>query len=207
MTTFASSDGHWGHGGADGRGGIIKWREGYDHVDEMNEDLVERWNKVVSPDDTVLYLGDAVMGQRDDTLKWVGRLNGNIILTPGNHDHVHPMHLRKKSQEWGYKWTAMYLEAGFSSIGPEYFTSIVNSDTRVGFCHFPFSGDHTDEERYTSWRPTWLEDQIDVLVHGHVHDLWKTKDHITADGRVIPQLNVGVDKHDFAPIALEELLT
>lgn len=52
---------------------------------EMNEILVQEWNKVVRPEDTVYNLGD-VSFNHDVALKIVPRLNGTQILITGNHD-------------------------------------------------------------------------------------------------------------------------
>jgi calcineurin-like phosphoesterase family protein len=189
MSLFLSSDHHFGHAA------ILKYREGYSSLEEMNEDLVARWNDTVSPEDTVYYLGDLVMGQRADTLQWVSRLNGLIYLVPGNHDHVHPMHMDRRNKEWRDKWSQMYLDAGIEAILPPE-VSFTWGDTEIKLCHFPYEGDHTEEERYEEWRPK--RGNTDFLLHGHVHSLWK------ANG---DQINVGVDVHDFRPVRIEDLLT
>ncbi|MBO4894762.1 MAG: phosphoesterase [Clostridia bacterium] len=52
----------------------------FDTVEQMDKAIVENWNKVVSPQDTVWHLGDV----GDDTI--IGRLNGIKYLVKGNHD-------------------------------------------------------------------------------------------------------------------------
>ena len=81
MTTFFIGDTHFGHEN------ILKFEaehRPFNTVVEMNEAIVERWNKVVNPKDTVWHLGDVVFGM--DNLKYLGRLNGNKKLIMGNHD-------------------------------------------------------------------------------------------------------------------------
>ena len=56
----------------------------FNSIEEMNETLVENWNKVVKPKDTVWHLGDVLFG--DDNFKYVARLNGYKHLVMGNHD-------------------------------------------------------------------------------------------------------------------------
>jgi calcineurin-like phosphoesterase family protein len=51
----------------------------------MNEAMIERWNRVVSPKDTVYHLGDFVFGNPVPIRE---RLNGRIILIRGNHDNL-----------------------------------------------------------------------------------------------------------------------
>lgn len=199
MTVFVSSDHHFGHRG------ILKYRDAYDDLDEMNEDMIRRWNDTVDDDDIVHYLGDLVMGPREQTLDLVKRLNGFIILCPGNHDHVHPMYVSIKSPEWSAKWQGLYLAAGVVP-GVESWSGEI-CGLEVGMCHFPFDGDHTEENRYSDWRPTRLEESVDVLLHGHVHNLWAEKDHVTPSGRVVRQINVGADVRDFTPVRLDEILS
>jgi len=53
-------------------------------TEEMDETMVENWNKTVRPQDTVYHLGDVVIARRH--LETVKRLNGRKILIRGNHD-------------------------------------------------------------------------------------------------------------------------
>jgi len=82
---FLTSDTHFGHLGVckflkeDGS----KLRP-WDHPDEMDEELVKRWNDVVRPNDKVYHLGDVVLNRK--ALKTVARLNGDKVLIKGNHD-------------------------------------------------------------------------------------------------------------------------
>ena len=53
-------------------------------TEEMDETMVDNWNRVVRPQDTVYHLGDVVIARRH--LETVKRLNGRKILIRGNHD-------------------------------------------------------------------------------------------------------------------------
>jgi calcineurin-like phosphoesterase family protein len=83
--TLVISDPHFGHVGvtkflrADGS----KLRP-WDNVEEMNEVLVDNWNKAVRPFDRVYLLGDATMNRK--ALPIFSRLNGDKVLIKGNHD-------------------------------------------------------------------------------------------------------------------------
>jgi calcineurin-like phosphoesterase family protein len=55
-------------------------------IDQMNEELVARWNAVVQPDDVVWHLGDVFLGPREAAEPILRRLNGSICLVKGNHD-------------------------------------------------------------------------------------------------------------------------
>lgn len=55
----------------------------------MNEALVENWNKVVQPSDTIFHLGDVTFGHNIGMISaLISRLNGEINLVPGNHDKI-----------------------------------------------------------------------------------------------------------------------
>jgi calcineurin-like phosphoesterase family protein len=56
----------------------------WDTVEAMDEAMVERWNSVVRPQDTVYHLGDVVINRK--ALPTLGRLNGQKTLIKGNHD-------------------------------------------------------------------------------------------------------------------------
>jgi calcineurin-like phosphoesterase family protein len=55
-------------------------------IDEMNEALVNNWNSVISNADHVYHLGDFCWGKKDDWIKYLKLLNGNIHIIKGNHD-------------------------------------------------------------------------------------------------------------------------
>ena len=53
-------------------------------VEEMDEAMVENWNRVVGPKDKVEVLGDVIIGRTQRHT--LGRLNGKKRLRMGNHD-------------------------------------------------------------------------------------------------------------------------
>jgi len=83
---FLTSDTHFGHAGvcrfteADGITKIRPWTD----PDEMDEEMVRRWNDRVRPNDKVYHLGDVVINRK--ALKTLSRLNGDKVLIRGNHD-------------------------------------------------------------------------------------------------------------------------
>lgn len=79
--TFFTSDTHFGHAN------IIKLcNRPFKDVEEMNEKLIENWNKVVSEDGTVFHLGDFAFGGSGLWNSVIPRLNGQIYLIIGNHE-------------------------------------------------------------------------------------------------------------------------
>lgn len=56
----------------------------WNDVDEMDEEMVKRWNGTVKPADKVYMLGDIVINRK--ALAILDRLNGDKVLIKGNHD-------------------------------------------------------------------------------------------------------------------------
>lgn len=85
MKTFIVSDTHFGHKniltftGEDGK--LIR---PFSSVEEMDELMIENWNKTVSSKDKIYHLGDVVINRR--CLPILDRLNGRKVLVKGNHD-------------------------------------------------------------------------------------------------------------------------
>jgi len=83
---FLTSDTHFGHTGVCrfmGPDGVTKLRP-WDNADEMDDEMVRRWNETVRPNDKVYHLGDVVINRK--ALKTLHRLNGDKVLIKGNHD-------------------------------------------------------------------------------------------------------------------------
>ena len=57
----------------------------FSNVEEMNEAIVDNWNRVVTKRDTVWHLGDVIFGGYKN-FHILDRLNGNKNLILGNHD-------------------------------------------------------------------------------------------------------------------------
>lgn len=85
--TFLVSDTHFGHAGVcrfthpdDPEVKLRPWSD----PDEMDEEMIRRWNETVRPSDKVYHLGDVVINRK--ALKTLHRLNGDKVLIRGNHD-------------------------------------------------------------------------------------------------------------------------
>ena len=174
MTTWLTADEHYGHAN------ILRYCERpFTDVDHMARELVERQNAVVGPNDDVIHVGDFVMNERL-LPSILPQLRGRHTLVFGNHDRCHPCrkdHVAAKRR---------YLQAGFVDVVERF----VLDGMLVH--HMPYSGD--DREKYHAYRPA---DEGLVLLHGHIHGLWKTR------GRMV---NVGVDVRGYAPVSLDEVL-
>lgn len=183
MTLWLTADMHLSHSNI-----VRLCGRPFANVDEMNCTLLDRHNRLVAPEDTVLDLGDfcwtpAHVGA------WLRRLNGRRVLVCGNHDRA----WRGKSKG-SAKWKRAYRAAGFAAAVDEIRFAGPRGE-RVCVNHFPAAGDSQHEDRFAQWRPR----DFDMLLHGHCHE----KALVTSGGKGV---NVGVDRWNFAPVRAAEAL-
>ena len=78
---YFTSDLHFDHAN------IIKYcARPFSSTEEMNETLIENFNKTVRPKDTCFILGDVLMYDSDNARKCLARLHGHLYVVRGNHD-------------------------------------------------------------------------------------------------------------------------
>jgi calcineurin-like phosphoesterase family protein len=154
-------------------------------VAEMDRAMVERWNAVVRPDDTVYHLGDFTLGGwYDITRPLLDELNGHIKIVPGGHD-----------------WRWLPDADGRLEVLPPLMTLEFDVGEKyplvVVLCHYPMLS--WDRSHYGS-----------IHLHGHSHGT--IPDSRSSDVKMPPgqrrgfRLDVGVDCHHFSPVNLAEIL-
>lgn len=180
MATFFTADPHFGHANV-----IKHCNRPFADLETMHEELITRWNSKVSDGDIVWVLGDFSLHPRE--LVVLSELNGRKRLISGNHDSVWSGHSQS------HKHFRTYLDAGFETI--DSFRKLKIVGLTVNLSHFPYG-----EGRYAPYR---LIDDGTILLHGHVHELWKYR----TSSKGTPMINVGVDVWDFAPVSLGEVTT
>lgn len=185
MARFFTSDTHFGHQRI-----IELCNRPFDSVEEMNEVMIQRWNSVVKPTDTVIHLGDVALGKIAESLPLVGRLNGRKALVPGNHDRVFSAEKVKQRE----RFLPEYRKVFNGGIMKEIETLGFPNGEIALISHFPYTGDSHGADRHADKRPT---DNGVPLIHGHVHDEWKFNGHM---------FNVGVDVNNFFPVSEDEVL-
>jgi calcineurin-like phosphoesterase family protein len=138
-----TSDHHFGHTK------IIDYcARPFDSVDHMDRVMIERWNAVVAPVDTVYYLGDLALYYSYDQLRdLIQALHGVKILICGNHDNR--LHSKRS-----------WRELGFTDVS-EHKTIAVGPYMNVRLSHYP--------------RNYILDDQDHYRIHGHVHGAYVMK--------------------------------
>ena len=147
-------------------------------VEEMNEELIARWNSVVHRDGIVFHLGDFCFGKPD---KWnciLDRLKGRIYLVLGNHDAGHI------SEEVAARFEGVAFQMRLNVNGQKIYLN-----------HFPFlsySGDN---------HGTW---QLFGHIHSNSHNHNIIDEHRLA--MLQPgQYDVGVDNNIFTPVSYRQV--
>lgn len=173
--TWYTSDPHIHHR-------LMLTTRGFASLGDHDGTIIKRWNRVVSPEDTVWLLGDVGMGNESAYLGLVACLNGTKHLISGNHDAVWPGHRD------AHKHMDTWLRV-FASVQPFARRRIGGHDVLLS--HFPYAGEwevaHPD--KFTQYR---LKDEGRWLLHGHTHGTERLH-----DGH---QIHVGLDAWDLTPV-------
>ena len=172
---FFTSDTHFCHAN------IIKLcGRPFNDVHEMNETLIDNWNKTVGPNDIVYHLGDFCFAGSAAWHSLLGQLNGRIHLIVGNHD--------EKNLRQGY-------EKLFESIVPQ--ARLFIEGYNVYLNHYPFMC-------YPGYKPYTIQ------LFGHIHSSHNKFDGLDAaiakKSLQPSQYDVGVDWNNFTPISWREVI-
>ena len=147
----------------------------YENVNEMNEDLIARWNAKVGKDDHVFHLGDVSYSGLEPTYQILKRLNGYKYLLIGNHEDGVIKHAYVSSM---FQWTKYYYEL-------KVFDSKSNFSRKIVLFHYPiaeWNGYH---------RGVWH-------LFGHCHNN-------RADIETDCAFDIGVDCTNFEPLSFYEV--
>ena len=153
-------------------------RRPFSCVEEMDEVLIERWNKRVHKNDTVFILGDIVW-RKALVPFYMQRLKGKKVLIAGNHD------------EWVKdKGTHAYFEKVVR------YEEIKIDGRPLTMCHYPM----------LEWNASRREGErrLGFLIHGHIHN--RVSEEYRPLFIKHNALNAGVDINGFSPVTFEELL-
>lgn len=176
-TIWFTSDLHFNHN----REFIWKAR-GFNSVEEMNEEIIRRFNEKVKPYDDVYILGDiALGGGSEETLAknkaLIERLNGHLFIMIGNHDTDRRVMMYKNC---------------FNVVGTIKYADIIHyRNYHFYLSHFPTMTANLEKESLK---------QCTLNLYGHTHQ----KDNFYLD---MPYLyHVGVDSHNCYPVKLDDII-
>ncbi|MGI4863689.1 MAG: hypothetical protein ACRYFZ_07165 [Janthinobacterium lividum] len=98
-TIFFTSDHHFGH-----RNILNHCNRPFGSVEEMDEELIRRWNEKIQPGDEVYHLGDFALTTNSECGAILDRLHGTKYLLTGNHEGAALSNKKK------FKWVKEYHE-------------------------------------------------------------------------------------------------
>lgn len=183
MSRVYTSDNHFFH-----KNILVHAKRSHSSIDEMNRDLVSKWNDIIKDRDEVYHVGDMFMldGNRrtlDLVNTIVSKLKGKKFIIPGNHD--------KKLWKWINKHEPDFLKEQRIEILDQIheIKVIMPDDTMTYFvlCHYPM----------LSWN---RRSHKSIQLHGHTHS--KVKNTFEEQRRI----NVGVDAWDMFPVREQDVL-
>ena len=169
---FFTSDTHFFHAN------IIRYcKRPYSTVEEMNEELINNWNKIVPPDGIVFHLGDFCFAGSDKIKELTKKLNGKIILIKGNHDHI------SRGMENSFEYTS-------------YEMTIEIDKHRVYLNHYPF----------LTFAGAYNQKPV-IQLFGHVHSGLRTGGCDKGRLKYLfpSQYDVGVDNNNYRPVSWNEI--
>ena len=170
---FFTADTHFGN-----RSIIHYSSRPFESAEQMDEELIRRWNETVPEDGIVFHLGDFAHGPASRWSEILERLNGSIHLVAGNHD----LYAAKKKG----------LE-NFSSVREQRIIEV--GGQKIYLNHYP----------YLCYGGAY--DGIWQLF-GHVHSGPLSRsglDHPRLRMLYPGQYDVGVDNNDFRPVSFSEV--
>lgn len=169
---FLTSDLHIGHN----KDFIVQAR-GFKTVEEMNAEIIRRWNERVYPDDDVYVLGDLTLGDVEKGIRLIAKLNGYLHIICGNHD------TDKKVER--------YLELP-NIVSVEYATIFKYKKAIFWLSHYPTITANYDDDK------PWAQHLVNLFGHTHQEQPFYNNNPY--------MYNVGMDAHKCTPISIEEII-
>ncbi len=137
---FVTSDIHFFHAN------IIKYsNRPCLNVDDMNEKIIENWNRKIPKNGKVFIIGDLAMGGKrcsSQLLEFLDRMNGQKFLIPGNHDN--------------YIFDIPGISERITSLPQLVEVKIEDANQKIVMCHYALKV--WDGSHYGKW-----------MLHGHSH--------------------------------------
>lgn len=166
----------------------------FETIENMQETIVNNWNRKVTNGDTVYILGDVSMrGKKEDLISLVATLKGRKVLVKGNHDDVSD-----------YRYQQLYYEiVDYKEIHD----AVDGQNYDLVLCHYPIF----------SWKKMG---RGIILLYGHTHDSAEDKYYQNCleamnsnecrytHAKKVMAINVGCMKPwmNYEPRSLKELL-
>lgn len=170
---YITSDTHFGHDKD-----FLYAPRGFSSIEEHDAAIIEKWNSIVKPDDTVYHLGDVMLGNNESGIQKLEKLNGHFYIILGNHD-------TSARQE-------LYLMAR-NVDGIEFGQPIKYKKFRFFLSHYPTLCSNADDGE------NLREHVINLCGHSHTQDRFK-------DWGTNLIYHCELDAHDCAPVSLDQII-
>jgi calcineurin-like phosphoesterase family protein len=180
MTVFFTGDTHFLHSN------IIKYcKRPFKHTDEMNETIIENWNKLITDNDEVYHLGDFSLSSPEKSEWIICRLKGKKYLIHGNHDHKNVLKRLEQHFIW-IKDAYMLTVQDVNPYAPIKAMSVYSTKNQmIWLSHYAHR--------------TWPQQHYGVWhLYGHSHGT-------LPDDPNNLSMDAGTDVHNFKPISYEEV--
>ena len=169
---FFTSDPHLGHD----KDFVVQAR-GFETVEEMNVEIIRRWNERVYPDDDVYVLGDLTLGDVEEGIRLIAKLNGYLHIMRGNHD------TDKKVER--------YLELP-NVVSVQYADVLKYGKAVFWMGHYPTITANYDDDK------PWAKHVVCLFGHTHQEQPFYNNNPY--------MYNVGMDAHNCTPITIDEII-
>ena len=160
---------------------FVKCKRPFKNIYEYENEIIKRWNKKVTNNDTVYVLGDLVLDGCAEAIEILPKLKGHKKLIVGNHDE----NLCEQINQLKI----------FESI--DFIKLVKDKGRNVCLCHYPLMD--------------WMEfNRNGYHIYGHIHNKTAINgaaySQIKEYYKDKPAFNCGVDVVGFEPVTLDELI-
>lgn len=192
---FFISDMHLGHKN------VIQFSDRpFVSVKDMEKQMIENWNSVVSKNDIVFDLGDMFwFDGRHDAATVISKLNGTIYKIPGNHD-MNCTRLFELCSPKKVKICDDIVQLFVKGLDDEAPTA----KHEIWLSHFPFATFPHKEKSQAGFPVIQLFGHIHsgpLAEKGHEYDI-PGKDLFLMNDK---QYDVGVDNNNYTPVEIREI--
>lgn len=177
----------------------------YTSVEEMNNAIIDSWNKYINPTDEVYFIGDfGINKQEVFNTDILNKLNGEKHIILGNHDFgFSRLHCNKNIEQINNK----YLKAGWKSVQVIKHLKL-NNEYNVICAHLPPNNNF--DTRYSDYK--LQNNSTQFYLNGHLHGHYRKFNNMIdvgwdidfkpiSENDIIDIIN---DKRDFIPTRLTE---
>lgn len=169
---FFTSDLHFCHNQP-----FIYKDRGFSSIEEHDTAIINNWNRIVSPEDTVYILGDLMLNDNEQGIKNINQLQGNLFILLGNHDtdarlRLYGTHLR-------------------NLVCCSYAMKEKINGYSFWLSHYPTDTSNMNEINLK---------RVTLDLHGHTHskEIFQSSPY---------QYNVALDAHNMCPVSIEQVIS